>query len=108
VSRRMHVRRTMELNALTGWKANLSTAMELGDVIAPLLMKVIDRVSRFVSWLLVTLVGGGLGLIYRGVRQSMRGASGMNIEDVGRSKRYKKENERRDSSEDSGFFYGFA
>ena len=72
----MYVRRTGELNALTGWRATLSTCMELGDVLAPVFAGVADRMSSFLSWLLVSLIGRGLGLIYRGVRQSMAGGRG--------------------------------
>lgn len=73
LTRRMYVRRTGELAALSGWRATLSTCMELGDVLAPVAAGIVDRLSSFVSWLLVSLIGRGLGLIYRGVRQSMAG-----------------------------------
>jgi Protein of unknown function (DUF3685) len=71
VTRKIRVRRTSELNTLTGWKAHLCTAMELADVLAPLLAAMLDRISRVLSWLLVSLIGRGLGLVYKGIRQSM-------------------------------------
>lgn len=73
--RRLFIRRTHELNALGGWQARLSTAMELGDVVAPIAVRLLQRLSRLLSWLLVSMVGGGLGLIYKGIRQSMTGSS---------------------------------
>jgi hypothetical protein len=72
-SRRLFIKRTHELNALEGWQARLSTAMELGDVVAPIIVRLLQRLSRLLSWLLVAMVGGGLGLIYKGIRQSMSG-----------------------------------
>jgi Protein of unknown function (DUF3685) len=74
-SRRLFIRRAHELNALEGWQARLSTAMELGDVVAPIVVRLLQRLSRLLSWLLVSMVGGGLGLIYKGIRQSMSGRS---------------------------------
>lgn len=73
-TRQLFIRRTHELNALEGWQARLSTAMELGDVVAPIAVRLLQRLSRLLSWLLVSLVGGGLGLIYKGIRQSMSGS----------------------------------
>lgn len=74
VTRPLHAKRADELNKLSGWRAALSTMMEIGDVIAPMVAGVADRLSDLVSWLLVSLIGRGLGLIYKGVRQSLAGS----------------------------------
>lgn len=100
ITRRMYVRRATELNALSGWRATLSTCMELGDLLGPLFAGLVDRVSAFFSWLLVSLIGRGLGLIYKGVRQSMSGGTG-NKPRQGASKR------DTAGSEDEETFFGF-
>jgi hypothetical protein len=106
LTRKMYVRRTQELNNLSGWKATLSTCMEVGDVLAPLLTGLADRLSRLISWLLVSLIGRGLGLIYKGIRQSMSGARG------GETKKSQQHKRRRHvaSQEQPGesLFFGFS
>ena len=51
----------------------MSLSLELGDFAVPLLHSVFARVSAAVSWLLVTLIGRSLGLVFRGVRESLAG-----------------------------------
>ena len=41
------------------------------DVATPLVRAAFLRASAFASWLLIALIGRGLGLIYRGIRQSL-------------------------------------
>ena len=60
-----------ELAALRGWRYAASLALEAGDVAGPLLSGLLARASAFASWLLVRLIGRSLGLVYRGVRQSL-------------------------------------
>ena len=60
-----------ELEALRGWRSGVSFMLELGDVAAPLLRSLFARVSAAISWLLVTLIGRSLGLVFRGVRESL-------------------------------------
>jgi hypothetical protein len=98
----MYVRRAAELNALSGWRATLSTCMELGDVLGPLFAGLADRVSAFLSWLLVSLIGRGLGLIYRGVKQSMSGKSSNKQHQQRASKR------STANSEEEEAFFGFS
>ena len=62
-----------ELDDLTGWRSWVSFLLELGDVATPLLRSLLSRLSAAVSWLLVTLIGRSLGLVFRGVRESVRG-----------------------------------
>lgn len=64
-----------ELEQLKGWRYVVSLALELTDVLTPLLRLFVSRLSDAVSWLLVTLIGRSLGLVYRGVLQSL-GRSG--------------------------------
>lgn len=61
-----------ELEALTGWSAAMCLLLEVNDVAAPLLRSLFARVSTALQWLLTALIGRGLGLIFRGVRQSFR------------------------------------
>jgi len=94
ITRRLFVRRARELNSLSGWQTWMSTA----------------RVSRFVSWLLVSLVGRGLGLIYKGVRESLRGGgsgAGRDGGDGGGGRRAGRRGGEEGDVPD-GFFYGFA
>uniref|UniRef100_A0A6N2N405 DUF3685 domain-containing protein n=1 Tax=Salix viminalis TaxID=40686 RepID=A0A6N2N405_SALVM len=68
----MPVKRTKELRALTGWRYYFSLYLELSDIMMPLVRAVIDKVSNAISFFLVTLIGRSLGLIYTGIRQSLR------------------------------------
>jgi hypothetical protein len=49
-----------------------SLYLELSDIMMPLVRAVIDKVSNAISFFLVTLIGRSLGLIYTGIRQSLR------------------------------------
>ncbi|KAM3373795.1 hypothetical protein P3S68_012509 [Capsicum galapagoense] len=66
------VKRTKELRALTGWRYYYSLFLELADIAMPLVRIVIAKVSDAVSFFLVSLIGRSLGLIYTGIRQSLR------------------------------------
>ncbi|KAF3435998.1 hypothetical protein FNV43_RR23090 [Rhamnella rubrinervis] len=68
----MTVKRTKELRALTGWRYYFSLFLELSDISMPLIRAVINKVSNAISFFLVTLIGRSLGLIYTGIRQSLR------------------------------------
>ena len=46
-------------------------ARQLADVVVPLMQRFGSQFSAFVSYVLVTLIGRSLGLIYRGIRQSL-------------------------------------
>jgi Protein of unknown function (DUF3685) len=61
-----------ELEALAGWSAAMCLLMEVNDVAAPLLQRLFTHISAALQWLLTALIGRGLGLIFRGVRQSFR------------------------------------
>ncbi len=60
-----------ELEALRGGRYAASLALEALDVAAPLLAGLLARAGAAASWLLVRLIGRALGLVYRGVRQSL-------------------------------------
>lgn len=47
--------------------------LEVGDVVGPLVLAVLKQARVIVSWLLVAIIGQAVGLVYRGVRQSMGG-----------------------------------
>ncbi|KAK9815661.1 hypothetical protein WJX72_007540 [[Myrmecia] bisecta] len=73
VQRSISARRAKELNQLTGWRYTISLLLEAADVLMPLFSALFKRVSAAVSWLLVRLIGRSLGLVYRGVKQSLGG-----------------------------------
>ncbi|XP_074366935.1 uncharacterized protein LOC141707595 isoform X2 [Apium graveolens] len=66
------VKRTKELRALTGWRYYYSLFLELFDISMPLVKTVVGKVSEAISFFLVCLIGRSLGLIYTGIRQSLR------------------------------------
>lgn len=66
------VKRTKELRALTGWRYYFSLLLELADITMPLIRTVFAKVSDAISFFLVSLIGRSLGLIYTGIRQSLR------------------------------------
>ncbi|XP_060180401.1 uncharacterized protein LOC132610137 isoform X1 [Lycium barbarum] len=66
------VKRTKELRALTGWRYYYSLLLELADIAMPLIRTVISKLSDAISFFLVSLIGRSLGLIYTGIRQSLR------------------------------------
>jgi len=59
------------LESLKGWKYMVSLLLEAGDIALPIFRNCMARVSAAISWLLVKLIGRALGLIYRGVKQSL-------------------------------------
>lgn len=56
---------------MTGWKYAVSFLLEAADVVLPIFRSCMARVSAAISWLLVKLIGRALGLVYRGVKQSL-------------------------------------
>ncbi|XAR60983.1 hypothetical protein NMG60_11034549 [Bertholletia excelsa] len=66
------VKRTKELRALTGWRYYFSLFLELSDVMMPFIKTLVSKVSDAISFFLVCLIGRSLGLIYTGIRQSLR------------------------------------
>ncbi|GKU86090.1 hypothetical protein SLEP1_g662 [Rubroshorea leprosula] len=66
------VKRTKELRALTGWRYYFSLLIEFADITMPIVRAIIDKVSNAISFFLVCLIGRSLGLIYTGIRQSLR------------------------------------
>eukprot|EP00250_Pteridium_aquilinum_P033661 c6037_g1_i2 orf=905-1753(+) len=72
---KLSVRRGRELRALTGWRYYFSLYLEFSDVCGPLLRTVVTKLGEGISFLLVILIGRSLGLIYRGIRQSVRWTS---------------------------------
>ncbi|CAH8278927.1 unnamed protein product [Arabidopsis lyrata] len=66
------VKRTKELKALSGWRYYFSLFLELSDIGMPIIRVVLDKVSSVISFFLVTLIGRSVGLIFTGIRQSLR------------------------------------
>ncbi|KAL1198899.1 hypothetical protein V5N11_008517 [Cardamine amara subsp. amara] len=66
------VKRTKELKALSGWRYYFSLFLELSDIGLPIIRVVLDKVSSIISFFLVTLIGRSVGLIFTGIRQSLR------------------------------------
>ncbi|KAL5794828.1 hypothetical protein ACOSP7_003422 [Xanthoceras sorbifolium] len=66
------VKRTKELRALTGWRYYISLFLELSDISMPFIRAVFDKISDAISFFFVCLIGRSLGLIYTGIRQSLR------------------------------------
>lgn len=56
---------------MKGWKAAVSLVLEALDFAAPLVMQICKKGSEAISWLLVALIGRSLGLIFRGIKQSL-------------------------------------
>lgn len=69
------IRRVKELRALSGWRYYYSLYLEFSDVVGPLLKTIITKLGEGISFLLVILIGRSLGLIYRGIRQSVQWTS---------------------------------
>lgn len=71
VTRKIHVCRQPELAKVKGFRLAVSMIIELADVSLPLFRSALNNCSRVASWLLVTLIGRSLGLVYRGIKESM-------------------------------------
>jgi len=54
-----------------GWRGVVSLLLEALDFAAPILQRVGGKAGEAVSWLLSALIGRSLGLIFRGIRQSL-------------------------------------
>lgn len=62
------------MGRLKGLRLWVSVVLEAGDVALPLIRAFWQRLGQAVSWLLVSLVGRALGLIWAGISMSMHGA----------------------------------
>lgn len=60
-----------ELNNLKGWKQAVSLILEALDFATPLILQIGKKGSEALSWLLVALIGRSLGLIFKGIKQSL-------------------------------------
>eukprot|EP00898_Chlorokybus_atmophyticus_P008601 jgi/Chlat1/8742/Chrsp9S08568 len=72
IQRYLPVRRIEELQAFTGWKLLVSISLEAADILWPLARSLFAKASNAASFLLVSLIGRSLGLIFKGIRQSLR------------------------------------
>jgi len=71
IRRQLPMCRQDELAQLSGWRQNFSVILEMADVCIPLMQGFFTYIGDALSWILVRLIGRSLGLIYRGVRQSL-------------------------------------
>ena len=69
--------RKRELRALQGIPLAVTLFLEAQDVAAPILRDVLQRLGGLVSFLLVSLIGRSLGLVYRGILESARQGGGV-------------------------------
>lgn len=69
-SKLLHV--TTDIMSLFYRRYYFSLFLELSDIAMPLVRTVIAKVSDAISFFLVSLIGRSLGLIYTGIRQSLR------------------------------------
>ena len=60
-----------ELASLNGWRYFVSLCLEAADVMMPLVQNVCTRLGDALSWLLVRLIGRALGLVFKGIKQSL-------------------------------------
>ena len=88
---------------MKGWKYTASFLLEAADVVLPIFRSCMARVSAAVSWLLVKLIGRALGLIYRGVKQSLVPQQARNT----RQPRQKTETDERQSWGVPKFTWGY-
>ncbi|KAK9726484.1 hypothetical protein RND81_05G218400 [Saponaria officinalis] len=68
----LSVKRTKELRALKGWRYYFSLVLELADIAMPMSKAVVAQVRNAISFFLVSLIGRSVGLVYTGIRQSLR------------------------------------
>ncbi|XP_057534562.1 uncharacterized protein LOC130812930 [Amaranthus tricolor] len=66
------LKRTKELRALQGWKYYFSLIIELSDIAVPMVKAIVSQVRTAISFFLVSLIGRSVGLVYTGIRQSLR------------------------------------
>ncbi|KAL0914843.1 hypothetical protein M5K25_015228 [Dendrobium thyrsiflorum] len=67
----LNVKRTKELQALTGWRYYFSLFLEFSDVAMPLVKALFEKARSAVSFFLVCMIGRSLGLVFSGIRQSL-------------------------------------
>ena len=73
VTRRISICRHSELDQVRGARMLMSMFLEVADIVVPIAKSTLNNVKNFSSWLLVTLIGRSLGLVYRGIKDSMNG-----------------------------------
>jgi hypothetical protein len=60
-----------DVAGLRGVRYAVGLALEALDFVAPLLQRALGRLGDALAWLLVRAIGRSLGLVYRGVRESL-------------------------------------
>ena len=73
VTRRISICRHSELDQVRGARMLMSMFLEVADIVVPIAKSTLNNAKNFSSWLLVTLIGRSLGLVYRGIKDSMNG-----------------------------------
>ena len=73
---RVRVKRSEEFRRLQGAQALVGAWLELTDVAHPLCRRVLQFAGEAVAFLLVQLIGRAIGLVVRGIRESVRPGAG--------------------------------
>ncbi|KAH9621068.1 hypothetical protein KSS87_001489 [Heliosperma pusillum] len=68
----LSLKRTRELRALKGWRYYFSLVLELTDIALPVAKAIVAQARNAVSFFLVSLLGRSVGLVYTGIRQSLK------------------------------------
>ena len=65
--------RREELEALKGGRYVVSLGLEASDIAYPILRALISRAAALASFVLVSLIGQGIGLVARGIKLAITG-----------------------------------
>lgn len=68
----LSLKRTREMRVLKGWRYYFSLLLELSDIAMPMMKAIIAQLRNAISFFLVSLIGRSVGLVYSGIRQSLR------------------------------------
>lgn len=71
VQRKCFVRRSEDLEKLQGWSLNFSYILEALDALEPIFKTFIEKLGDLISLLLVKFIGQSLGLILKGIQNSI-------------------------------------
>ena len=74
---RLACRRSREVASLSGVRRAAGLVIEASDLFLPMVRRTFDFVQEGVQILLVMIIGRSLGLIWRGIQESLRGSAGV-------------------------------
>lgn len=103
VRRSLSARRSRDVQQLSGLRQAVSIAIEAIDVSWPILRGIGLRLRSVASWLLVAIVGHSLGLVGRGIQESLRrGGSGREAESDADARRQDEARRQRPQKQSGG------